>query len=170
MMRYPRPAATARHSSKHWWQHCKWVRLFAHFRTAFFRRDLRHAAIARLSHKHCSPIHKHAFQETQALLPLLAFLSGCWSHCKFAAIAAIALANVFTQKGTPSLMHTHFAKHHTLDQFSVQKASYGLTCSLMFSPVLHLAYSAAVSGSLILPERLNKLSFKTPCFAIDNPG
>ena len=75
MMRYPRPAAIARHSSKHWWQHCKWVRLFAHFRTAFFRRDLRHAAIARLSHKHCSPIRKHAFQETQALLPFLAFLT-----------------------------------------------------------------------------------------------
>ena len=75
MMRYPRPAAIARHSSKHWWQHCKWVRLFAHFRTAFFRRYLRHAAIARLSHKHCSPIRKHAFQETQALLPFLAFLT-----------------------------------------------------------------------------------------------
>jgi hypothetical protein len=43
--------------------------------TAFFRRDLRHAAIARLSHKHCSPILKHAFQETQALLPFLAFLT-----------------------------------------------------------------------------------------------
>ena len=42
---------------------------------AFFRRDLRHAAIARLSHKHGSSIRRHSFQETQALLPFLAFLT-----------------------------------------------------------------------------------------------
>ena len=62
------PADIYRFSHKYWWQHCKRS-------SDLFSNDLGHAAIARPSHKHCSPICRHSFQETQALLPFLAFLT-----------------------------------------------------------------------------------------------